>query len=67
MSGLRWVKSSFSDEGGNNCIEMAATANGVALRESDSPAVVVTTGRGALLSLIRSVKSDSTPLSGSGG
>ncbi|WP_282794377.1 DUF397 domain-containing protein [Streptomyces sp. CC224B] len=67
MSGLRWVKSSFSDEGGNNCVEVAATADGIAIRESDTPAVMLTTDRGALLSLIRTVKSNATPLNGSGG
>lgn len=67
MTRNEWQRSPFSDEGGNNCVEVAATADGLALRESDSPAVMLTTGRGTLLSLIRSVKSDATPLSGSGG
>lgn len=63
---LHWHKSSFSEEGGNNCVEVSATANGVVLRESDTPAEIVTTGRGALLSLIRGVKVGAVSSRGSG-
>lgn len=63
---LRWLKSSFSGDGGNNCVEVAVTSDGVALRESDSPTELLVTGRGALLSLIRGVKTGAVAPSGSG-
>lgn len=56
MSGLCWVKSSFSDEGGNNCIEVAADEDGIALRESDSPATLLRTSVSALSALLRSAQ-----------
>ncbi|MGW5694757.1 DUF397 domain-containing protein, partial [Streptomyces asiaticus] len=31
---LSWLKSSFSDAGGNNCIELATDGSGIAIRES---------------------------------
>lgn len=59
MPELHWLKSSFSGEGGNNCVEVAATSSeGVALRESESPARVLTTDRAALEALVRSVKGE---------
>ncbi|WAL98010.1 DUF397 domain-containing protein [Streptomyces sp. Je 1-369] len=56
MSELEWLKSSFSGDGGNNCVEIATTQDGVALRESDSPADVLTTGRAVLGALVRGEK-----------
>lgn len=57
MSELCWLKSSFSGEGGNNCVEIAASIpEGIAVRESETPARVLTTNRAALGALIRSVK-----------
>ncbi|MFI1729964.1 DUF397 domain-containing protein [Streptomyces acidicola] len=56
MTESNWQRSSFCGGGGNNCVEVTATPDGIALRESDTPAEIVTTGRGALLSLIRGVK-----------
>ncbi|MDX2933580.1 DUF397 domain-containing protein [Streptomyces ipomoeae] len=56
MSGLHWVKSSFSDEGGNNCVELASTEEGIALRESESPTEVLTTCSGVLGTLLHGVK-----------
>ncbi|MEU9878743.1 DUF397 domain-containing protein [Streptomyces phaeochromogenes] len=54
---LHWLKSSFSEEGGNNCVEIAATGpEGVALRESESPADVLATDRAALEALIRNLR-----------
>jgi hypothetical protein len=56
---LRWLKSSFSGEGGNNCVEIAATGpEGIALRESESPARFLTTGRAALGALVQSIKGE---------
>jgi len=54
----QWVKSSFSDAGGNNCVEVAAEpqGGGVALREGDDPDhVVVASGR-AMAALLTAVK-----------
>jgi uncharacterized protein DUF397 len=53
----QWVKSSFSDAGGNNCVEVAAAGHGgVALRESDDPDHVVVASANALAALLASVK-----------
>ncbi|MEU7043177.1 DUF397 domain-containing protein [Streptomyces varsoviensis] len=57
MHNLRWLKSSFSDEGGDNCIELAACDHGrIALRESDRPTVVLSIRSDALNALVRGVK-----------
>ncbi|MHC0430076.1 DUF397 domain-containing protein [Streptomyces sp. O3] len=56
MPELQWLKSSFSGDGGNNCVELTATADGLALRESDNPTEVLRTHPGTLGALIRSVK-----------
>ncbi|MFF4804621.1 DUF397 domain-containing protein [Streptomyces sp. NPDC001351] len=56
VSGLRWVKSSYSDEGGNNCVEVAAVENAVAVRDSKKPAQVLEFSPNAFASLIRNVK-----------
>ena len=56
MSEPKWVKSSFSDAGGNNCVEVAATNAGIALRESENPAHVLTMDRAVLGALVRRVK-----------
>lgn len=56
MAGNEWQRSSFCGGGGNNCVEVAATDNGVAIRESDIPDEVLATGSNTLFSLIRSVK-----------
>lgn len=61
VSGLRWVKSSFSDAGGNNCVEVAAADDhGIALRESDNPGTVLTTSQSALRALVLAVKRGDT-------
>ncbi|MFF1649720.1 DUF397 domain-containing protein [Streptomyces sp. NPDC058240] len=61
MSDLRWVKSSFSDAGGNNCVEVAAVEDeGIALRESDSPGTVLIISQSALRALLFAVKSRDT-------
>lgn len=62
MPELQWVKSSFSEASGNNCVEVAAKNDErIALRESESPADVLTTGRAALGALIRGVKAGVRP------
>jgi hypothetical protein len=58
VSDLHWVKSSFSDAGGNNCVEVAALADGtgIALRESESPRTTLVASRGALRALLVAIK-----------
>lgn len=54
---MYWLKSSFSGEGGNNCVEIAApTHEGIVLRESEIPARVLTTDRAVLRALVQSIK-----------
>ena len=54
---LHWVKSSFSDAGGNNCVEVAAMQRDlVAIRESDSPTALLVTSRAALGALVQELK-----------
>jgi Domain of unknown function (DUF397) len=52
----QWQKSSFSEGEGPQCIELAHHDGGIALRESDTPYVIVTTDRTSLHGLILSVK-----------
>ncbi|MGX1911040.1 DUF397 domain-containing protein [Streptomyces phaeochromogenes] len=57
MSELTWQKSSFSDGAGDNCLYIAAyTPTGaIHLRESDTPAVSLTTTPATLSALIRTL------------
>ncbi|MFD8287170.1 DUF397 domain-containing protein [Streptomyces lavendulae] len=53
MSELVWFKSSYSDAGGNNCVEVAVCeGDGVAIRDSVFPSRVITTNRAALAALV---------------
>lgn len=53
---LDWQKSSFSGFGdGNDCVELAAAPHHIHLRESDSPAVVLTTTPTPVRHLLRSI------------
>lgn len=54
-----WKKSSFSGEGGNNCIELAVVGSRVALRESTSPEVVITVSPARLRAFLDQVKAGS--------
>ncbi|MEU1176501.1 DUF397 domain-containing protein [Streptomyces sp. NPDC005820] len=59
---MRWQKSSFSDGGeGNTCVELAAypPPTTLHLRESDTPATVLTTTRTPLAHLLRAIRTDS--------
>lgn len=57
MNKLTWHKSSFSGIDGNSeCVEVAATADALALRESDEPHVVLNTPPARLAGLLNSVK-----------
>jgi hypothetical protein len=52
-----WQKSSFSGSGdGNACVELADTATGPLLRESDDPARVLAPAPTALASLLRHIQ-----------
>ena len=57
LSTAVWRKSSYSQGGGNNCVEVAAVAGAVAIRDSkdpDGPAHVVSPAAfGALLDRIK--------------
>jgi hypothetical protein len=53
---LHWLKSSFSGDGGNNCVEIAAAEGGIALRESDAPSIALRTSSRALSALLRSTQ-----------
>ncbi|MGK5640008.1 DUF397 domain-containing protein [Streptomyces sp. URMC 126] len=55
-----WVKSTFSEDGGNNCLQVRTqvhgNAHGVALRESTDPERVVQLSRHAFRSLLRDIR-----------
>ena len=59
MPALKWIKSSYSEASGNNCVEVAWMQTGVALRDSKRPANVIVVGRASLRALIDSVSSGS--------
>ncbi|MFJ8104220.1 DUF397 domain-containing protein [Streptomyces sp. NPDC096132] len=56
-----WQKSSFSGSGdGNNCLELAGTPTATLhLRESDTPATILTTTPGALALLLEGIRARS--------
>lgn len=57
MTQPAWRKSSFSVGGEGSCVEVApAPGRLIRLRESDDPAVVITTTPTALAALLRTVK-----------
>ncbi|AEW96322.1 MULTISPECIES: DUF397 domain-containing protein [Streptomycetaceae] len=57
MSQLVWQKSSFSEAGATNCLEVASsTPDTTHLRESDDPHTVLTTTPAGLGALIRAIK-----------
>ncbi|MBB5116876.1 hypothetical protein AF335_23900 [Streptomyces eurocidicus] len=51
---MRWQKSSFSTDG-NECIELARSADHFLVRESDAPDIVITTSARPLRALTRSL------------
>lgn len=56
-SSLQWQKSSFSGAGGENCIELAAAVGGaILLRESEAPAVVLSTTPARLAAFLDALK-----------
>ncbi|MET9380051.1 DUF397 domain-containing protein [Streptomyces sp. NPDC002928] len=65
---LRWQKSTFSDGGdGNTCVELAATLTPTPipttlhLRESDTPATVLTTTPTPLAHLLHAIRTGTLP------
>ncbi|MEU3353540.1 DUF397 domain-containing protein [Streptomyces sp. NPDC037389] len=56
MSETIWQKSSFSGDR-DECVELGALSEVVAIRESDNPAAIIGTTRGALRAFILGVKS----------
>ncbi|PJE96227.1 DUF397 domain-containing protein [Streptomyces carminius] len=56
MSELVWVKSSFSEAGGNNCVEIAVDGENTAIRDSTAPEQVVTTSSTAFRTFVSEVK-----------
>ncbi|MFI5751805.1 DUF397 domain-containing protein [Streptomyces sp. NPDC051644] len=61
---MNWTKSSFSEASGNACVEVAACSDStVALRESDSPTVILSTNRAALHALVLGMKARKDGLS----
>jgi hypothetical protein len=59
MSQLNWQKSSYSEAGGDNCVNVAATPDRphtLHLRESDAPEVVLTTSLRPLAAMLRSLQ-----------
>ncbi len=58
MTELQWHKSSYSEDSGNNCVEIASTGARVALRESDDLTRTITTGPSAFQGLLNGIKAD---------
>ncbi|MFF4658148.1 DUF397 domain-containing protein [Streptomyces sp. NPDC001381] len=52
-----WQKSSYSGgSDGNNCLELAATPTALHLRESETPATILTTTPTALANLLAGIR-----------
>ncbi len=59
MSGAIWRKSSYSGANGGNCVEVAATAPAIAVRDSKDPGgPVLTFGPRAWERFARQMKAD---------
>lgn len=56
---LRWIKSSYSEAAGNACVEIAASRDGIAVRDSKRPADVIVMGRASLGALIEGLRAGS--------
>ncbi|MEV5505749.1 DUF397 domain-containing protein [Streptomyces orinoci] len=55
MTTCDWQKSSYSAAGAN-CVNIAATSDGLLLRESDDPSAVLDLTGGQLRALIRAIR-----------
>ncbi|MCX4907239.1 DUF397 domain-containing protein [Streptomyces sp. NBC_00878] len=59
---LHWQKSSFSGGGGDeDCLEIAATPTTLHLRESDTPATILSPAPTALNALLTAMKNTAAP------
>ncbi|GAA0452423.1 DUF397 domain-containing protein [Streptomyces stramineus] len=58
MQETAWQKSSFCGGGGNNCVEIRSGAESVHIRESERPALVLSSTRERLALLFEGVKTD---------
>ncbi|MFI5621169.1 DUF397 domain-containing protein [Streptomyces sp. NPDC051567] len=59
MSELVWFKSSYSDAGGNNCVEVAVCeGDGAAIRDSVFPHRVVKVGHAAFAALVSAARAE---------
>ncbi|WP_078897830.1 DUF397 domain-containing protein [Streptomyces rimosus] len=54
----QWLKSSFSEASGNNCVEIASTNSHIALRESEDSTRTIMTGPSAFRGLLIGIKTD---------
>lgn len=56
-SSINWQKSSFSGTGDdNNCVELTASPSRIHLRESETPAAVLTTTPARVRALIAAIR-----------
>jgi hypothetical protein len=56
MSEPTWVKSTFSETGGNNCLEVATVSDRIAIRESAEPDRSISIPTAGLRAFLRGVK-----------
>ncbi|MGW2366518.1 DUF397 domain-containing protein [Streptomyces sp. NPDC001667] len=54
---IKWQKSSFSTGGGEQCVEIAAQAEAIWIRESDAPRTTARADRVGFAALLNGVKS----------
>ncbi|MFI6459537.1 DUF397 domain-containing protein [Streptomyces sp. NPDC050538] len=59
MPRFTWQKSSYSGSADNNCVELAASDTTLALRESDTPTVVLHTHLPQLAAFLGHIKATS--------
>ncbi|MFI7298286.1 DUF397 domain-containing protein [Streptomyces sp. NPDC050121] len=56
---LKWQKSSFSGGGeGNDCLELASTSTTLHLRESDTPAIALTSTPATFVHFLAGIRTD---------
>ncbi|GHK04553.1 hypothetical protein SY2F82_63500 [Streptomyces sp. Y2F8-2] len=55
LSEAEWRRSSYSGDGGNNCVEVAVIPHGIAIRDSKRPSPILTFNPKAFTALVRSV------------
>ncbi|MFP8907241.1 DUF397 domain-containing protein [Streptomyces atacamensis] len=53
---IQWQKSSFSGGGGENCVEVARQGDGLLIRESEEPGLVLAASRADLAAFIAGTK-----------